>query len=83
MTESCDYFFEEVNYKQNHEKNNVFMWFINELDFYYIDFLSFIVTLVINIILVSVIKDDGERIFGDQKMKRVINGLGLFDLYIK
>ena len=82
LTESCDYFFEEVNYKQNHVKNNMFMRFITELDFYYVDFLSFIVTLVINIILVSVIKGDGERIFGDQKMKRVINGLGLFNLCI-
>ena len=39
-----DYFFEEVNYKQNHEKNNVFMRFITELDFYFVNFLNFIVT---------------------------------------
>ena len=25
LTESNDYFFEEVNYNQNHEKNNAFM----------------------------------------------------------
>jgi hypothetical protein len=56
LTESCDYFFEEVNYNQNHGKNNFFMRFINELDFYYVDFLSFIVTLVINIILVWLLK---------------------------
>ena len=49
--------------------------FITELDFYYVDFLSFIVTLIINIILVSVIKGDDERIFVDQKVKRNINGL--------
>ena len=36
-------FFEEVNYKQNHGKNNMFMQFITEIDFYYADFLSFIV----------------------------------------
>ena len=30
LTESCDYFFEEVNYKQNNGKNNVFMRFIIE-----------------------------------------------------
>ena len=30
LTESCDYFFEEVNYKQNHGKNNAFMRFITE-----------------------------------------------------
>ena len=30
LTESNDYFFEEVNYNQNHEKNNAFMWFIIE-----------------------------------------------------
>ena len=44
LTESCDYFFEEVNYKQNHEKNNVFMRFITELDFYFVNFFNFIVT---------------------------------------
>ena len=44
LTESCDYFFEEVNYKQNHGKNNVFIRFITELDFYYVDFFIFIVT---------------------------------------
>ncbi len=44
LTESCDYFFEEVNYKQNHGKNNVFMRFITELDFYFVNFLNFIVT---------------------------------------
>ena len=43
LTESFDYFFEEVNYKQNHVKNNMFMQFITEIDFYYADFLSFIV----------------------------------------
>ena len=41
LTESCDYFFEEVNYKQNNGKNNVFMRFITELDFYFFNFFEF------------------------------------------
>ena len=82
LTESCDYFFEEVSYKHIHGTNSAFVRFITNIDFYYIDFFSFLITFAINIILVLFIKGEGERLYGEPSVDKYISGLGLANLII-
>ena len=79
LMESCDYFFEEISYKQNQAKNNFIAKFIIDLNFYWLEVFSFVITFTINIILLSTVKGETERLYGDSKTKSIIDGLGLFN----
>ena len=77
--ESCDYFFEEICYKQNQAKNNFIAKFIIDLDFYWLEFFSFVITCSINIILLSTVNQDSEKIFKRSTAKTIVDSLGLFN----
>ena len=79
LMESCDYFFEELSYKQNQAKNNFIAKFIIDLDFYWLEVFSFVVDFIINIILISTVEGEGERLYGDSNMAQIVDILGLFN----
>ena len=79
LMESCDYFFEEISYKQNQAKNNLIAKFIIDLDFYWLEVFSFLINFTINIILLSTVKGETERLYGDHKSTKIIDVLGLFN----
>ena len=79
LMESCDYFFEEISYKQNQAKNNFLAKFIIDLNFYWLEVFSFVITFTINIILLSTVQGETERLYGDSKAKNIVDGLGLFN----
>lgn len=77
LVESCDYFFEEVSYKQSNGKNNILIRVITDMNFYWLEVFAFIITLTINIVMLSVLKGPGDALYGDQHINEVIDGLGL------
>ena len=82
LMESCDYFFEEISYKQNQAKNNLIAKFIIDLDFYWLEVFSFSINFTINIILLSTVageEEEEERFNGDKKSAKIVDGLGLFN----
>ena len=80
--ESCDYFFEEISYKQNQAKNNLLAKFIIDLDFYWLEVFSFCITFTINIILLWTVQGETERLYGDPKARTVVDILGLFNFIL-
>ena len=79
LLESCDYFFEEICYKQNQAKNNFIAKFIIDLDFYWLEFFSFLITFSINIILLSRVDADSKKKFERSNAKTLVDSLGLFN----
>ena len=77
LMESCDYFFEEISYKQNQAKNNFIAKFIIDLDFYWLEVFSFCLNFTINIILLSTVEGETERLYGDKNSKAIVDSLGL------
>ena len=77
LVESCDYFFEEVSYKQSSGKNNILIRLITDLNFYWLEVFAFIITLTINIVMVCTLKGVGDAFYGDQHINNVIDDLGL------
>lgn len=80
LVESCEYFFEEVSYKQSNKKSNILIRVITDLNFYQLEVFAFIITLTINIVMLSVLKGPGDALYGDQHINEVINGLGVVNL---
>ena len=81
LMESCDYFFAEISYKQNQVKNNLIAKYIIDFDFYWFEIISFIITCIINLILIiTVDKDNGlEKEF---RYGKVVDGFGYFNFIL-
>ena len=81
LMENCDYFFAEISYKQNQVKNNIIAKYIIDFDFYWFEIISFVITCIINLILiVTVDKENGlEKKF---KYSKIVDGFGYFNFIL-
>ena len=80
LMERCDYFFEEIKYRQQSGKANWIRRLINDINFYYLEFFAFLITLTINVIMLCILKGEGEVLYGDNHINFVIQDLGYFNL---
>jgi hypothetical protein len=80
LMENCEFFIEEVTYKKSQGKDSSIIKFINDLNFYRIEVYGFLITLIINIILLVFIKGEGKRLYGDPRVDLMIKILGLINL---
>ena len=81
LMENCDYFFAEISYKQNQVKNNILATYIIDFDFYWFEILSFLITVIINLILIVTV-DEEDRYDKNFKYSKLINGFGLFNFIL-
>ena len=80
LMERCDNFFEEIRYRQQSGKANCLRRLINDINFYYLEVLAFLITLTINLIMLCVLKGEGDAIYGDNHINFIIQDLGYFNL---
>jgi hypothetical protein len=80
LMENCEFFIEEVTYKKSQGKDSSIIRVINDLNFYRIEVCGFLITVIINIILLKSIKGEGKRLYGDPKVDIGIKILGLINL---
>lgn len=63
LMEYCDYFFDEINYNASKLSNNLFLKQLNKINYYYMEALLFLFTIVINLIML--IKIDTHEVEDD------------------
>lgn len=82
LIESCDYFLEEVNFKQVSGKNNILLHYITDLDFFWLEVFSFILTLITNVLMLATLKGTKDSLIHNflYKEHRAINSIGLTNL---
>ena len=80
LMERCDYFFEEIKYRQQSGKANWIRRLINDINFYYLEFFAFLITLTINVIMLCILKGEGEVLYGDNNINFIIKDLGYINL---
>lgn len=78
LMENCDYFFAEISYKQNQVKDNLIAKYIIDFDFYWLEIFSFIITIIINLILIITV-DKNDLINNKFKYSTSVNVFGYFN----
>ena len=81
LMENCDYFFAEISFKQNQVKNNLIAKYIIDFDFYWFEIISFVITCIINLILIITVDND-DRISDNFKYSKLVDGFGYFNFIL-
>lgn len=80
LLQRCDNFYEEIRFKQISGKTNFLMSLIMDINFYYVEVFAFLITLSINIIMLVILKGEGDAIYGDNKINFILIYLGFVNL---
>ena len=80
LLQRCDNFFEEIRYKQIHGKTNCLMVLITDINFYYVEVIAFLITLTINVIMLVILKGEGDVLYGDNQINFILIDLGFVNL---
>lgn len=80
LVEYCDYFYEEIMLKKHQFKSNQFIKAINEINFYVLEIISFLITSALNLLLICVLKGTGDSMYGNVRYLKVIDALALSNL---
>jgi hypothetical protein len=70
LMEQSDQFYDEIKY--NSESSNKFSRFLNSLNYYYFDLFSFVITVIINILMLVTLSQE-EVLHGDDEHTPIIN----------
>ena len=79
LLERCDNFYEEIKYRQKTGKANFIIRFINDINFFYLETFSILITLCINIIMLIILKGEGDVLYGDNKINFILQYLGIIN----
>ena len=81
LLEYCNYFFFEINHNKNKVKGNIFLKFLNKLDYEKIERYLFLITGAINIIiLLKANNDDEENKY--EKIYQIVLPLGIIQVIL-
>ena len=80
LLERCDNFYEEIKYRQVSGNANFILKLINDINFYILEVIAFVLTLLINFLMIVVLIGEGERIYGDERINFFIKNLGYSNL---
>ena len=80
LMERCDNFFEEIKYRQQTGKANFIIKIINDINFYYLEVFAFLITLSINLIMLCVLKGEGDVLYGEDQINFILKDLGIINL---
>ena len=76
LLERCDNFFAEIKYRESSGDGNCLWRAINNINFYILEVITFLLTLIINLIMISVLEGEGDVLFGDEKVNFLLKDLG-------
>ena len=76
LLERCDNFFAEIKYREENGDQNCLLRAINNINFYILEVITFFVTLVINLIMISVLEGEGDVLYGNEKVNFLLQDLG-------
>ena len=79
LMERCDNFYEEICYRQQHGNTNCIRNIIDRINFYYMELISFMITVIINLIMIVILKGEGDVLYGDDKINFVLIYLGIIN----
>ena len=80
LLERCDNFYEEIKYRETSGNSNFLLKFINDINFYTLEVIGFVITLVINLLMLVVLDGEGDVLFGDDVLNTVVKNLGYCNL---
>ena len=76
LLERCDNFFAEIKYRELTGDQNCLLRAINNINFYILEVITFFLTLVINLIMISVLEGEGDVLYGNEKVNFLLQYLG-------
>ena len=76
LLERCDNFFAEIKYRESSGDGNCLWRAINNINFYVLEVITFLLTLIINLIMISVLEGEGDVLYGDEKVNFLLKDLG-------
>jgi hypothetical protein len=76
LLERCDNFFAEIKYREITGDQNCLLRAINNINFYILEVITFFLTLVINLIMISVLEGEGDVLYGNEKVNFLLQYLG-------
>ena len=77
LLERCDNFFAEIKYRELTGDQNCLLRAINNINFYVLEVITFLVTMAINLIMISVLEGEGDVLYGNEKVNFLLRYLGL------
>ena len=77
LLERCDNFFAEIKYRESTGDQNCLLRAIKNINFYILEVITFLVTMVINLIMISVLEGEGDVLYGNEKVNFYLIYLGL------
>ena len=76
LLERCDNFFAEIKYREENGDQNCLLRAINNINFYILEVITFFLTLIINLIMIFVLKGEGDVLYGNEKVNFLLKYLG-------
>ena len=80
LLERCDNFYEEIKYRETSGNANCILKFINDINFYILEVIAFVITVVINLLMLGTLDGEGDALYGDQVLNNIIRNLGYLNL---
>ena len=82
LLERCDNFYAEIKYRQTSGNSNFILKFINDINFYFLEVLGFVLTLIANIFMLSTFNGEGDVLYGDPTVNMIVKYLGYSNLIL-
>ena len=79
LMETCDEFFEEINFKASNGKSSKLISFIIDMNFYWLEMVSFVITLIVNLIMLVKVGGVGESMSLYSDYDTLLNVFGLIN----
>ena len=80
LLERCDNFYAEIKYRETSGNANFILKFINDINFYILEVIAFVITVAINLIMLSTFNGEGDVLYGDPSVNIIIKYLGFANL---
>jgi len=82
LLERCDNFYAEIKYRETSGNSNFILKFINDINFYVLEVIAFIICVVNNLFMLYTLNGEGDALYGDEKVNIIIKNLGYINLSI-